>query len=123
MDKLLSKMSEINIKEAVEHVFDDSNIDFDLMKIFLRYAEKTQMNVQELINHKDTSTYQTALHILMRSNLTDDITNDLNFLLEKGGDIMIQGKPLQNNEFELPVHIATNLQNIYDEDPHSKAGF
>ena len=34
-------------------------------------------------------------------------------------DFLEKGKPLSNNEYELPVHIATNLQYISDEDPNS----
>ena len=140
VDKLLSKMSDVNIKKSITHVFDDSNIEFDLIKKLLTHAEKSGMDVQELINHRDPYTRQSAMHILMRSNLTDNITDDLNYLLSKGGDILSKyrsfslielkifmyflkflekGKPLSNNEYELPVHIATNLQYISDEDPNS----
>ena len=88
VDKLLSKMSEVNIKKSITNVFDDSNIEFDLIKKLLTHAEKSGMDVQELINHSDPYTRESAMHILMRSNLTDNITDDLNYLLSKGGDIL-----------------------------------
>ena len=137
MDKLLSKMKRPNVKKAIKHVFDDSNLEFDLMKLFLEHADKKQgdseaedlnFSMKELINQKDKTTHQTALHVLMRSNQTSDIQKDLEYLIEKGGDILIQGKPLvsengDNNsdystdtaEYELPVHIATELQTTADE--------
>ena len=88
VDKLLSKMSDLNIKKSITNVFDDSNIEFDLIKKLLTHAEKSGMDVQELINHSDPYTRESAMHILMKSNLTDNITDDLNYLLSKGGDIL-----------------------------------
>ena len=42
---------------------------------------------------------QTALHMAVLSNNTDDISEELAYLLENGGDVLIPGKDFLGNKY------------------------
>ena len=101
IEKLLSNVT--NFEEAIELVLDDSSLSFKLLKIILNIAQNLKNSgsvaISDLINRKYRDESMTALHMAVLSNNTDDISEELAYLLENGGDVLIPGKDFRGNEY------------------------
>ena len=101
IEKLLSNVT--NFEEAIELVLDDSSLSFKLLKIILNIAQNLKnsgsVDISDLINRKYRDESMTALHMAVLSNNTDDISEELAYLLENGGDVLIPGKDFRGNEY------------------------
>ena len=90
IEKLLSKVT--NFEEATELVLDDSALSFKLLKTVLSVAELRHISITDLINRKYTDDSVTAMHMVVWSNNIDDISEEMSYLLDHGGDVLIPGK-------------------------------
>ena len=92
IEKLLSEINEF--EDATELVLDDSSLSFKLLKTVLKIAQNQKngsISIKDLINRKYRDETVTALHMVVISNNTDDISEEMAYLLEHGGDVLIPG--------------------------------
>ena len=104
IEKLLSNVT--NFEEAIELVLDDSSLSFKLLKIILNIAQNLKNSgsvaISDLINRKYRDESMTALHMAVLSNNTDDISEELAYLLQNGGDVLIPGKDFRGSDIKPP---------------------
>ena len=90
IEKLLSKIDDF--EDAIESILDDPYLSFRLLKVVLNVAQQQKGKaIADLINGKYGDDSLTALHMAVSSNYSDDITEEMAYLLEHGGDILIPG--------------------------------
>ena len=90
IEKLLSKIDDF--EDAIESILDNRNLSFRLLKVVLNVAQQQKGKaIADLINGKYGDDSLTALHMAVSSNYSDDITEEMAYLLEHGGDILIPG--------------------------------
>ena len=90
IEKLLSKIDDFDV--AIESILDDPYLSFRLLKVVLNVAQQQKGKaIADLINAKYGDDSLTALHMAVSSNYSDDITEEMAYLLEHGGDILIPG--------------------------------
>ena len=121
VEKLLSKLQDF--EESIEWILDDSSLSFKLLKIVLKEAEIRGKDVSALINGSYRENSLTAIHMLLSSNLISDIEEELDFLLEHGGDVLVKANNEQFRNELLPVHIASSLQFSFDKKEDIENGF
>ena len=140
IEKLLSKVDDF--EKAVEFILEyDPSLSFRLLKTILNVAQQQKgKDIANLINKKYGDDSLTALHMAVGSNYSDDISEEMAYLLEHGGDILIPGIQIfiiiiilssiyhqyfnfeltinilisggseQPNNYLLPIHIVASLQ-------------
>ena len=90
IEKLLSKI--YDFEDAIESILDHPYLSFRLLKVVLNVAQQQKgKDIADLINSKYGDDSLTALHMAVSSNYSDDITEEMAYLLEHGGDILIPG--------------------------------
>ena len=90
IEKLLSKIDDF--EDAIESILDDPYLSFRLLKVVLNVAQQQKGKcIAELINKKYGEDSLTALHMAVSSNYSNDISEEMAYLLEHGGDILIPG--------------------------------
>ena len=90
IEKLLSKIDDF--EDAIESILDTRDLSFRLLKVVLNVAQQQKGKaIADLINAKYGDDSLTALHMAVSTNYSDDITEEMGYLLEHGGDILIQG--------------------------------
>ena len=90
IEKLLSKIDDF--EDAIESILDDPYLSFRLLKVVLNVAQQQKGKaIADLINANYGDDSLTALHMAVSSNYSDDITEEMAYLLEHGGDILIPG--------------------------------
>lgn len=116
VDKLLENGADL--QATTEAILDVSSLSFDLLKVAIKHAKSQGKEVSDIINHIDKTTKNTVLHTLLESNQTNDITSNLGYLLDNGVCIMLHAeKSIGNEEYLLPVHVATSVQSATDQSP------
>ena len=98
IEKLLSKVS--NFNEATELVLDDSALSFKLLKTVLSVAELRHVSIRDLINGKYTDDSVTAMHMVVWSNNIHDISEEMSYLLDHVGDVLIPGMYIVQEGFK-----------------------
>ena len=90
IEKLLSKIDDFD--EAIEFILESPHLSFRLLKTVLNVAQEQKgKDIADLINAKYGDDSLTALHMAVSSNYSDDISEEMAYLLEHGGDILIPG--------------------------------
>ena len=98
IEKLLSKIDDF--EDAIESILDDPYLSFRLLKVVLNVAQQQKGKaIADLINAKYGDDSLTALHMAVSSNYSDDISEEMAYLLKHGGDILIQGNKLLSSYY------------------------
>ena len=93
IEKLLSKIDDF--EDAIESILEVRDLSFRLLKVVLNVAQQQKGKaIADLINAKYGDDSLTALHMAVSSNYSGDISEEMAYLLEHGGDILIQGNKL-----------------------------
>ena len=103
IEKLLSKVDDF--EKAVEVILEyDPSLSYRLLKTIINVAQQQKgKDIADLINKKYGDDSLTALHMAVASNYSDDISEEMAYLLEHGGDILIQGSKLLSSTYLLNI--------------------
>ena len=84
-----------NFEEAIEDILDDSAPSFKLLRTILDVAKHQRgenFDIADLINKKYGRLSLTFLQMVVKSSFSDDISEEIAYLLEHGSDILVPGK-------------------------------